>query len=145
MSSTGAIDWLIEPADTRSLRTRRKVKNVVPGFKAVAGRLGRILAVGMMAAGLLAIAPTPASAATFNWAASCGSGDYYDTGSIGASARVLNQSSQCEVKARVLCQNTSGTLTWFQASSWKGLGEVSTKYCPSSYVTRANIGVTIGG
>lgn len=102
------------------------------------------VAVAMLAALLVNVGP--ANAATYTWTASCGSGDYYHTGSLGASARVLQASSQCGVKAQVKCQRNTGATRWEIAPTWKFLGQVSTKYCSYPYNhARLSIGVVIGG
>ena len=111
-----------------------------------ARRFRKVLVVGALLLGSFGFANVPADAATFTWSASCGSGDFYDVGALAASARVLQVSSQCGVKAQVYCQRNTGATRWETAWGWKYLGQLSTEYCSSPYnFQRLGIGVLIGG
>lgn len=117
-------------------------------MQAVSTNVGkaRVLVLALALLAMLAVGVGRAEAASFTWTASCGSGDYYDTGSLGASARVLQASSQCGVRARALCQSYTGATRWETAPTWKFLGQVSTEYCSSPYNhARLNLSVLIGG
>ncbi len=91
-------------------------------------------------------APAAAAVTDHTFYSTCGNINYGTGGSLEGLAMLTwvkpGASNGCQAKARVLCQRQSdGQSQWQNASTWRGLNQLSSKTCSSPYnYARLNVG-----
>jgi hypothetical protein len=94
--------------------------------------------VGAVACLIGVSAPASAAVTDNTFYSTCGNINYGTGGALEGLAMVTyvkpSASNGCQGKARVQCQRQSdGQSQWQNASSWKGLNQLSSKVCSSPY------------